>query len=65
MIQSPSEAEDSEVRERGSVDGGRELCEEVVRQHYLGEVGEIGETWDTANLGIGTRSIMISLYLTY
>ena len=57
MVQSPSEAEDSEMGERSSVDGGGELREEVVRQHYLGEVGEVGETWDTANLGISTRSI--------
>lgn len=40
-MMSPSEAEDSEVGERGSVDGGGELREEVVRQHYLGEIGEV------------------------
>ena len=45
---------------RHSVDGSRELSEEIVGQNYLGEIGESWEVWDTANLQVIHRIVALA-----
>ena len=46
----PSEAEDSEVREGGAIDGCGELCQEIVGENHPCEVGENREIRNGADL---------------